>query len=251
MNRTAVSILANHACRVICINPTTKEILQSKVALDETESFANFCYNNGLSWLFSHHFSLNESKKSLIECISSCVSKNQSKQVSKMCACGFSVTPIGDTCYMLALECDSAPKDLVGSSFCHITTKKKYCQSALIFCLEKGEAKNSKYSQMDCPLSLEDVIKLYSFNCEEVVHTATTTLERTVQRLPLLVPRYYADTLLELGKALKNEPADLSSINYDSTVVSTVVTLPNFTIAVLKDLCNKLSAPLLPKSLDE
>ena len=275
MKKEATLVLTNNMCKVIYIQPRKKEIGEYSTAIGDTAEFSRFCNTTGLSWLFRYFSSMSK----LAECMGEYISKGSNDYLNSASSMhGLRVVPIGQHSYMLTLSCDSTPSNLKDGTFCSTRPNfsEIYCASALIFSVEsyypggyagipvsKGE---ERYTQAECPLSVDTISELYSFDCLEkgtAQNVAVASIEeegevkerarvnsiglvapgmqKSNRMVSLTIPKYYAETLIRLGQALKNEPVDFFSIPYELTPTPLLVKIPDFAVSILKDLYERIA----------
>lgn len=273
MKKEAKMVFTENMCKVIYIQPSKKEIGEHMIAIGDNDQFARFCNATGLSWLSRYFPSMNK----LGECMGDFITKGSNPYLDAAIAShGLRVIPIGQHSYMLALSCDSAPGSLKDGLFCPTRPNfsEIYCGSALIFSVEKyypggyagiPVAEGDHYTQADCPLSVDTVSELYCFDCSEKSSSSYLVasveesgeikekakvdslgqivpgMQKSTRMVSLTVPKYYADTLISLGHALKNESVDFFSIPYDLTPSPILIRIPDFAISILKDLHDRIT----------
>lgn len=164
MKKEAVMVLTDNIRKVIYIQSSKKEIGEHMIAIGDNDQFARFCSVTGLSWLFRYFPSMNK----LGQCLGDFITKGSNPYLdAAISSHGLRVIPIGDHSYMLALSCDFAPNSLKDGLFCPTRPNfsEIYCGSALIFSVEKYDGDH--YTQANCPLSIDTISELYSFDCYE------------------------------------------------------------------------------------
>lgn len=273
MKKEAKMVFTENMCKVIYIQPSKKEIGERMVSIGDNDQFARFCNATGLSWL-SRYF---PSMTKFGECMGDFITKGSNSYLDAAIAShGLRVIPIGQHSYMLALSCDFAPSNLKDGLFCPTRPNfsEIYCGSALIFSVEKyypggyagiPVAEGDHYTQADCPLSVDIVSELYCFDCSEKSSSSYLVasveesgevkerarvdslgqivpgMQKSTRQVSLTIPKYYADTLISLGHALKNESVDFFSIPYDLTPSPLLITVPDFAVGILKDLHDRIT----------
>lgn len=267
---------AGNQVRVVYIQSGSKEIGEKFVEVGDNGMFARFCNSVGLNWLFHYFGTMDNMAKTLGEYLEK---GSNSFIEAAINIHGLRVITIGQNSCMLALSCESAPASYVKhGTFCSTRPgwRETYCGSALIFSYERYTPQGlpspvSKYAIGDCRLTVDDISELYSFDCptnlsESGVKTASSEsyvinsigdvapgMRRSIRMVSVTLPRYYFDTLIRLGEALKGEDTNFFSIPYDLTPTVVNIQIPDFAINALGDIYEKITisegiSPIEPKT---